>query len=282
MSRVHIVTDSNCHIPDALCQEYHIHVVPCVLMWDGETYADGVDIRPQEFYARLRASRTIPTTAGPIPASFRAIFERLTTDGQSILAILVGSGFSSTLRLAEQAKDMLPHASITLIDSHSNAMALGFQVLAAARAATEGKPLDEVISVTQRAAGATGILFTLHDLDYLYRGGRIGALRRFLGSMLGVRPIAEIRAGSIEPIERVRTYHEAESRLLELTEERVAGRRPLRLAVVHANAEDRARTLLAAAEERFRPEESIIHDINPVLGTHVGPGALGLCYCAGI
>lgn len=141
MKNLHIVTDSNCHIPPALCYELNIHVVPLPFVWDGISYLENVDMGPREFYSRLRHSKSIPTTSGPTPGAFANEFESLGSDGKPIIAILVGTVFSSTFTTANLAKDMLPNVDVTIIDSDSNTMGLGFQVLAAASAAKEGKGL---------------------------------------------------------------------------------------------------------------------------------------------
>lgn len=282
MKGLHIVTDSNCHIPPALCQELDIHVVPLPFVWDSTTYLDDVDMGPREFYAKLRNSRSLPTTSGPTPGAFIDMFESLAADGKPILAILVGSVFSSTFTTASLARDMLPNIDVTIVDSDSNTMALGFQVLAAARAAKEGKKIDEVISVVNRVKDSCGVVFAVSDLDYLRRGGRISHIQHFFASTLKLLPIMELRGGPIKPVERVRGQDSVAPRILDLVAERLANERPLRMAVVHADAEARAWQLARAVRDRFKPDELITSELNPVLGIHVGPDALGLAYASGV
>jgi DegV family protein with EDD domain len=126
MKNLHILTDSNCHIPAALCQELDIHVVPLPFVWDNITYLDNVDMGPREFYSKLRTSQSLPTTSGPTPGAFKDALESLASDGKPVLAILVGEVFSSTFTTANLAKDMLPNVDVTIINSDSNTMALGF------------------------------------------------------------------------------------------------------------------------------------------------------------
>jgi DegV family protein with EDD domain len=282
MAKVHIVTDSNCNIPASLCQELDIHVVPLPFVLDGATYIEYVDVGPKAFFPLLRNAKSIPTTSGPTPGAFKETFEKLAADGNPILAILVGRRFSSTLLSAETAKKELPGIDLTLIDSESNAMALGFQVLATARAARQGKNLEQLVSIAHQAMDATGIFFSVRDLEYLYRGGRIGLAQRLLGSALDIFPIFEIRRSPIQLVDRQRTSRKVLSRLLDLVERRLAGGRPYRLAILHADNETGANTLKAAALERFAPEEILVNELSPVLSVHTGQGALGVAYSSGL
>jgi DegV family protein with EDD domain len=282
VNELHIVTDSNCHIPAALCRELGITVVPLPFVWDGTTYLDDVDMGPREFYARLRQSDTVPKTSAPTPGSFKAEFEGLGSDGTPVLAILVGRDFSSTYVTANLAREMVPEVKVLILDSDLNTMGLGFQVLAAARAVQQGKTVDQVIDIALQARANSGVIFAVEDLSYLQRGGRISRIQRSLASALNLVPIMELRGGPIRPVERLRSAKRLHARLLDHVSERVDGHRPLRLAVVHADAEAAAEQLMSAARERFRPDELILSELNPVLGIHAGPGALGVAYCYGV
>ncbi len=282
MSNLHIVTDSNCHIPPALCQELDIHIVPLPFVWDGVTYLDNVDMGPREFYAKLRSSRSVPTTSGPTPGSFTDVFESLASDGNPVLAILVGEVFSSsTWSTVRLAKHMLPHLDITILDSGSNTMALGFQVLAAARAAREGKGIDQVISVVNQVKDSCGVVFAVSNLDYLRRGGRISHIQHLFASTLNLVPVMELKGGPIQPVERVRHHDNVMPRILDLVSERLLSERPIRMAVVHADAEAQAWELAKQVRDRFHPDELITAELNPVVGIHVGPDAFGLAYASG-
>ena len=227
-------------------------------------------------------SKTVPKTSAPTPGSFKAEFERLASDGKPILAIFVGRDFSSTLVTASLAQEMVPDADIRILDSDSNTMGLGFQVLAAARAAHGGKTIDEVIELVHQVRENTGVVFTVEDLDYLRRGGRTSLIRGFFASVLNLIPIMELRGGPIRPVERIRSRKKLHAHLLDHVSERVHNTRPVRLAILHADSETRARELMTAARERFRPQELILSELNPVLGIHAGPDALGIAYSHGV
>jgi DegV family protein with EDD domain len=157
-------------------------------------------------------------------------------------------------------------------------MAMGFQVLAAARAAREGKSFEEVTEIAREAKHQTGVVLVVDTLEFLHRGGRIGGGSRLIGTALSVKPILELQDGVLELVEKVRTRSKAQARLLDILEERIDGRPNLRLAVLHAAAEQQARDLLEVAVNRFNPIETVFSEVSPVVGAHVGPGTLGLCY----
>lgn len=282
MKKVHIVTNSVSQIPEALCNELEIHKVPLPFVWDGRTYLDNVDIGPRQFYSRLRAGGTIPKTSGPTPKAFMDMFQRLSSDGDKVLAILVARFFSSTMDAANLAKDQIPNADITIVDSESNGMGLGFLVLAAARAARQGKDIDEILGIVEQAKITTGIVFAVKDIQYLRRGGRINLIESFFSSALNLVPLMEIHNGPIKPIERLRTDKRLVPRLLDLVSDRVGEGRPLRMAILHADAEKKAWELKSAVQEHFEPDELLISEITPVLGVHLGPDAIGLAYSFGI
>ncbi len=278
MTRMAFVTDSTAYLPEELRSKYDISVAPQVLIWGEEELLDGIDIQPSEFYERLKTAEILPTTSQATVAAFQEIFEPLVAEGRPILAELISTKLSGTVQSAELAKEMFPHARIEIVDTESCAMALGFQVLAAARAAEQGKSFDEVAALAHEAKRKTGVLFVVDTLEFLHRLGRIGGANRFLGTALSIKPLLELQDGRIEPLERVRTKSKALARLLDVLEERIAGRGNLRLAVLHAAAENEARDLLQAASERLNPIETVFSEVSPVVGAHIGPGTLGMCY----
>lgn len=278
MSGIALVTDSTSYIPPDLVRKYGLHVAPQILIWGEETLRDGIDIMPDDFYARLKTASVMPTTSQVTIAYFKELFEKLAGEGKQILALLVSSKLSGTISSAVQAKELLPKAEIEIVDSYSTAMALGFQVLAAARAVESGRTFAEVADVARRASAHTGIVIAVDTLEFLHRGGRIGGAARLLGTALNLKPVLELADGRIEPVERVRTKAKARARLLELIAERVKGKPNLRLATIHAAAEAEAVELMEQAKALMHPVEAIAALASPVVGNHAGPGTVGLAY----
>lgn len=285
MTKVAIVTDSTANIPAEMIRGLDIYTIPLQLIWGDESFRDNVDIHPDEFYTRLKTAKVTPTTSQPSPAAFKTVYESLLSQGYQILSVHISSKLSGTLDSAIQAKNMLPDAPIELIDSQLSSMGMGFPILHAARAAAQGASLKEAKAIAENGCKHAGILFAVNTLEYLHRGGRIGGAAAFLGTALNLKPILEIKDGKIEAIERVRTISKATDRLLDIFEERIGNRRPINLACVHAQSPENAQTLLNKARLRFGisdVNEVIIGDLSPVIGTHGGPGTLGLIYMAGV
>jgi DegV family protein with EDD domain len=282
MSKVAIVTDSTSTIPKDYLNQYPIWVAPQVLIWGSETLQDGVDIQPGEFYSRLVKDPIHPTTSQVTPISFEKIFRELLAQEYDILAVLISPKLSGTMESAIQAKALFPGSAIELVNSESVAMGLGFHALMAARAAKEGASLEDCKTIAMKAVGHTGIVLTVETLEYLHRGGRIGGGAKFLGTALNIKPILEVRDGRVEAVERIRTRRKSLTRVVELVEQQVAGRTPVRLASLHANSPADAKILLEEAAAKLKPEETIVSELSPVVGTHAGPGTVGLVYMAGM
>ena len=284
MSKVAIVTDSTAYIPNDVLKQYSITVTPQILIWGDETYQDGVDIQPDEFYRKLSTAKTMPTTSQVAIVTMKATFEKLLEAGYDVLGIFLSAKLSGTMQSATQAVEMLPKAAskIAILDSNSTAMAMGFHVLVAARLAQSGGSLSECLKLAEEARKHTGVYFVVDTLEFLRRGGRIGGAQALLGSALNLKPLLELRDGRIESVEKVRTKGKAINRMIDLVVEKTAGCTPVRLATLHANAEAEAKSALAAAVVRLNPVEQILACVSPVIGTHAGPGTVGLAYMAGM
>jgi DegV family protein with EDD domain len=278
MSKVAIVTDSSPYIPTEIIQENHIHVVPLTVIWGDENFYDGVDITPVEFYQRLDKAKVMPSTSQPSVADFEVLFRKLDQEGFEILAILLSEDLSGTISSATQAKKLLPEAKIEIINSQTLAMALGFQVLAAARAANQGASLEECKRLTEDSMNRCGVIFVLDTLEFLHRGGRIGSAKRFMGTLLNVKPVLSIEGGKIVPLDSVRTQKKALMTIIDIIEERTRGHKNIRLATLHANDPQTAQFVLDEAVKRIPSVEQVFSEVSPVIGTHAGPGAVGLAY----
>jgi DegV family protein with EDD domain len=177
---------------------------------------------------------------------------------------------------------MVEGANIEIIDGHSASMGTGWPLLEGMKAAEAGKSFKDVVAAIKQARDNSGVLLMVDTLEFLHRGGRIGGASRFLGTALNLKPILEVQDGALEALERVRTKSKAMARLVDVLEERIGGRTPVRVASLHANALDDARSLLDEATKRVNPIQAVVTEVSPAVGTHTGPGTLGLCYLAGI
>ena len=284
MSKIAIVTDSTAYIPTDLVQKYNLTVTPQVLIWGEETFRDGVDIQPDEFYARLKTAKVMPTTSQVTPITMKTTFEGLIEQGYDVLGIFLSAKLSGTIQSVVQAMEMMGSAGdkVRFVDSKSTAMAMGFQVLATARAVEDGANMDEAVALAEKATEHTGVYFAVDTLEFLHRGGRIGGAQRFLGTALNMKPVLAVLDGRVEAVERIRTKSKALERVLELVMEQTQGKTPVRLSTLHAAAETEAKALLDKASQKLDAVESILSTVSPVVGTHAGPGTVGLAYMAGM
>jgi DegV family protein with EDD domain len=284
MPKVAIVTDSTAYIPQEYLERYEITVTPQILIWEGQTYRDGVDIQPDEFYERLKTAKIMPTTSQVSIVEMQKVFSELLEQGYEVLAIFLSSKLSGTLQSAMQGRENLAKGKekIEIIDSQTTCMAMGFQVLAAARVAAEGASLSECKAQLERARAASGLYFVVDTLEFLHRGGRIGGAQRLLGTVLNLKPILAVQDGRVEPMERIRTKGKAIERMVEIIAEQTAGKRPIRLAILHASVPAEAKALVERTKTLINPDEIIVTGISPVVGTHAGPGTLGLAYMTGL
>lgn len=283
MSKVAVVTDSTAYLSKELVTAYGITVVPLVVIWGDEELLDNVDIGPEEFYERLSTAQVMPSTSQVTIQTFADTFKKLHAEGYDILTVVISSALSGTMDSAIQAKKLVPDANIALVDSQSTSLPLAFMALAAARAAKRGASLQECVQVVEAVRAHTQMFFAVDTLEFLHRGGRIGGASRFLGTALGLKPILYLEDGKVEALEKVRTTKRAHGRLVELINEGVNGKSPINfVGVVHAASEETATQLMNDVEEKFNPHELMLASISPVIGTHTGPGTLGIAYVAGV
>jgi DegV family protein with EDD domain len=279
MGKVVIVTDSTATLPPELAKQYGITVLPQILIWGKETLYDGVDIQPDQFYERLSKANVMPSSSQVSPGTFENTFRDLLAQGYDVLAPVLSSKLSGTISSAVQAHANLGELAsrVEVIDTFAVATPVAFALLQAARVAEQGGSLAECKSAVEHTLAHAGILIVVDTLEFLHRGGRIGGAQRLLGTALNLKPILEVTGGRIEPFERVRTRSKAQSRMMDTVAERV-GDKPVRIGIVHANNRADAESLLKQATERMNVIESMITPVSPVLGTHVGPGTVGVGY----
>lgn len=275
---VAVVTDSAADLPQEWLQAFDIHMVPLILNMGDKTWRDRVDITPPQFYELLRSSSDFPKTSQPNASTFRELFVQLSQQVETICAVLVSSDLSGTVSAARTAKANLPDLDIQIVDSRGVSMMQGFTVLAAARAAAQELALGQVVAAARDMIGKAHVYFIVDTFEYLYRGGRIGAVSRLLGSALNIKPVLEIADGVAKPAGQVRTRRKALARVIELLEKRAEEGGQAHMAVVNVAAAQEAEDFRRQLEERFQPAEMISTDCSPVLGAHVGPGTIGVAY----
>jgi len=282
--KVAIVTDSTAYLPVELVKQHNITVLPLEVIWGEETLKDGVDISPSEFYARLQTAKVMPSTSQVTIPFMQEAFERLLSEDYEVFGMFISEKLSGTINSAVQGKASLKSGQelVHIFNSENTAMALGFQALAVARAAQDGASIDDCLALAEKARANTGVYFAVDTLEFLHRGGRIGGAKRLLGTAMKVKPILSVQDGLVASIESVRTKRKAHARVLEIIMEKIGDNTPISIATVQANATEDANALLELAQEKMDLKEVIHSEVSPVIGTHVGPGTVGLAYMAGV
>ena len=276
MPGVRIVTDSACDLPPEVSEENQIDIVPLTIRFGEEELLDRRDLTPEQFWARCASSPRLPETAAPSPGAFQEAYQRAADEGAAgIVCVNLSSALSATYQSAvTAAQSVAGRVPVRVVDSRSVSIAQGLMVLAAARMAREGKSLDDVAGAAEDLVGRTRVFAALDTLENLKKGGRIGGAEAFLGSLLSIKPIIEVRDGVVESESRQRTR----SRSIQYLVEKVRQFGEVEnLAVVHARAPDvnQLVDLLAAVYPR---ERILVGQVGPVIGTHAGPGTIGVAF----
>lgn len=268
-----IVTDSTSDIPAFLVEQHGIEVVPSILILEGKEYADGIGISRGEFYERLPSLRTPPTTAAPSIGEFQTRYQRLFDNGcDHAISIHAASQLTTIINTARQAAREYV-GRVTCVDSGSLSLGLGFQVLAAAEMAESGlrSALDAIESTRKRLQ----VNAALNTMEYLRRSGRVPGAVAALGGLLSIKPMIDLADGVVKAVGAVRTTHQADERMLNFL---FANGQTERLAILHTNAENRARKFLNEVMQRASqlvPRDILMVNVTAVIGTHLGPDGLG-------
>jgi DegV family protein with EDD domain len=276
--KVLVITDSSASLPESVVKDLDIRVIPLWLIWDNDSFLDGVDIDCETFYRRLRESKSLPSSTQPTVEEFKDFYVRLGDICCGVVCVLASSEISGTVDSALAAREQIPDVPVVVVDSHFSAMGQGLIAIQAARAAASGKPIEEVAKIAEQVRNKTELLFVVDTLEYLHKGGRIGGAKRLLGTALNIKPILHFEKGVIQPLSQTRTKKKGVLELLDITEERLRDRPMAEAAVVHVDCYEEGQILVKQVAERFNPPIIHISDVSPVVGTHVGPGGLGLAF----
>jgi DegV family protein with EDD domain len=278
---IHIATDSACDLPEELLKKYDIDVVPFVVILDGEEYYDRETIGPDELYRAMRNGKT-PKTAQVPYERMRDMFEKYAKQGETLIYIGFSSGLSGTYQVAVQVKNGLleeyPEFDVVTIDSRGASIGEGFIVLDAARMAKEGKSKEEILERIQFNIDHMEYLFTVDDLEYLQRGGRIGRASAFVGGLLNIKPLIELKDGELIPSEKIRGTKKVYRRMIELLKERGNNLKEQTIGLPHADSPESVEKLKAMIHEATGAEDFLEIPIGPVIGSHAGPGTFAIVF----
>ncbi|MDQ3896998.1 MAG: DegV family protein [Actinomycetota bacterium] len=273
---VKIVTDSSCDLPEALVSELGIDVVPLTIRFGSEELVDRRDLTPAEFWARCGTSRELPSTAAPSPGAFEEVFRKAAADGaEGVVCVSLSSKLSATGEAAQAAAravaDVVP---VKVVDSLSVTLGQGMIAVESARQATAGASVDEIVALADDMARRTKVYGSLDTLEYLKRGGRIGAAQALLGSILSIKPCIEVVDGKVEPGPKQRTR----SRSLQWLADQVGAHTAVEnLAVLHGDAPD-VDALLGLLDRHYPRDGIVVGQLGAVVGAHTGPRTIGVAF----
>jgi DegV family protein with EDD domain len=283
MSKVAVVTDSCASIPETLIDALKIRWVPYYIHRGKQVLRDLVTVQRESFYRWLPTAKDLPQTASPGPGDYLQTYEQLANEGtQEIVSIHMtskGSGAYQAAKVAQSTlRERLPQIQIEVIDTLNVSMCQGWMVIEAARAALEGRSLSDVVGIVKEMMPVTQMIQTADTLKYLYMGGRIGMAKHLVGSLLRIKPLIGMQDGVIVPLGQTRSRRRAYEMMADMIESAVGSDARIKVAYVHAAAQEEAEKIRSVVEGRLECVESIIAELSPALGVHTGPGTAGVCY----
>lgn len=271
--KVKVVIDSTADLPLETIKELDLEMVPLTVLMGDQQFRDGIDITSAEFYKRLPGLSKLPTTSQPSPGLFLKAYEKAVSAGMSVMSIHLSAKLSGTYANAVVAARNFPEGQVRVFDTQVVSAGIAFFARTAVEMARSGKNVEEIEAEMIRMRDLVKIVATVDTLEYLHKGGRIGGLRNFLGSLLSVKPILQLKDGEVQPLEQVRTRNKALQRVAELAK----SFGPVdRMAILHAADPTSANTLVEMLAPFFPKEKMYVSEIGPVIGTHAGPGTVGI------
>ncbi len=279
MSKVAIITDSTSDIPDELVKELDLKIIPLIVNFGEESFLDnGKDITKKEFYKKIRSSEKLPTTTQPTPKNFIELYSDILKTSESIISIHISKKMSGTINSAEMARKELPGRDIEIIDSEVVHMPLGFLAIKAAQLANEGKSKEEILKEVYDLKPKITVLIVPSTLEYLKKGGRIGKAKGLIASLLEIKPILTIHDGEISQFKTARRWNQAKTELINSMKTMIKNPENLIVSIGNSDAKDDAAEMYEKIKETFNPKKIINVDIGIVVGTHLGPGGLGITF----
>jgi DegV family protein with EDD domain len=273
---IKLVTDSTAYLPQELVEQRDVSVVPLNVMFGTESYREGIDLSYDQFYRMLAEAEELPTTSQPAAGDFLKVYSTLLEAGHELISVHISSGISGTVDSALAAQKMLPEPErVSVVDSSSTAIGLELMVRAALDAVEAGQSREQIVTMLRQLSKQLHTYFVVDTLEYLHKGGRIGGASALLGTVLQFKPILFLD-GTIEPWGKVRTKRKAVAKLLDILEEKLMGQSAARASVAHAQVPNEAEALALRIQDRLGCDECFVSSVGPVIGTHTGPGVLGV------
>lgn len=279
MSKTAIITDSTSDIPKDIIKDLNITVVPLIVIFEKESFLDdGKDITIGDFYKKIRSVKKLPTTTQPTPKDFIKVYSDILKEYDSIISIHISKKMSGTINSAELAKKELPGKDIEIIDTGYVHLPLGFIAMKAGQLAKEGKSKQEILKSIYDLQSKIKVLVIPSTLEYLKKGGRIGKAKGLIASILEIKPILTIHDGEISQFKTTRRWNQAKSELIQSMKNMVKNPQSLIVSIGDSDAKEDAAEMEERIKAEFHPKKIYRVDIGIIVGTHLGPGGIGITF----
>ena len=280
MGNIAIVTDSTAGLSADVIAEFDIPIIPLNVHWGTDIFKDGETLAAQTFYRMLQEREDFPKTSQPSAGEFITFYEaaarHFNTD--NILGIYISSKLSGTCASAVLAQNNMPDLNIEVFDSFSISSGAGMMVLEACQMAQDGATMEAILTRLEQMRANTYFYFAVNTLEYLHRGGRIGGAARFLGTALNLKPLLMVENGRVESLEKVRRRRKSLQRVVAVAADKLAGKHPKDVGIVHTGEDKDLDFMIDLVNEQLKPQHLRTSILTPVVGTHVGPGAIGVAF----
>ena len=276
--KVAVITDSTAYIPASTRDRWNIHMIPLNVVFGNESYREEVDIEADEFYSMVKKVDELPKTSQPSIGLFTELYEQLSTSYDAVISVHLSSGISGTYQAAITAGNMVEGIDVYAFDSEISCMAQGFYAIEAAKLANNGATVDQILSRLDEMKQSMRAYFMVDDLSHLHRGGRLNGAQALVGSVLQVKPLLHFVDKKIVPFEKIRTSKRALKRIIGLFAEDAETGKSIKASVIHSQIESEAIKLKEELEARYDNVDVSISYFGPVIGTHLGEGAIGLAW----
>lgn len=273
--KVAVMTDSTAYLPVDIRKQHNIHMVPLSVVFEDKSYQEEIDITTEEFYSKIKEAEILPKTSQPSLGYITEKLETLAKAYDAVIFIPLSSGISGTYQAVISAGEMIDGIQVYAFDSELSCMAQGFYALEAAAMAKDNKTPEEIMERLREMKESMRAYFMVDDLSNLQRGGRLNGAQAIIGSLLQVKPILHFVDKVIVPFEKIRTRKKALKRIMGMLEEDAAQGDPIKVAFIHANREETAKELQDEFLRKYPSAETVISYFGPVIGTHLGEGAIG-------
>ncbi|MPM29649.1 Protein DegV [bioreactor metagenome] len=275
---IRIVIDSTSDVTDEIIEKYNLKMVPLTVNFENESFLDKVELSSSEFFEKLEKAEKLPTTSQVSPGAFVEAFSEILLEGDQILGIFLASEFSGTYDSARIAKDMIGSDNIRIIDSRSVCLGTFSLILEAIKLVNEKKTIDQIVAELEATKDKVVAIAGLDTLKYLEKGGRLSKGQAVVGSILNIKPVIEIKDGKLAVIEKVRGKNKTIKWIDESIEKNNYDLSDKTVLLFHARSYDQLKVLRETIEEKYKIKEIIEQEIGPVIGTHAGPGVLGVSF----